>query len=535
MIEVAILALLAPDVPRLLDVRLEPRGARRVLRMTVLGEPASLLVSREGDELVVSLGAEAREGLAAPAPAPPVESIRIEGEGASTRIRVRVPASVPHEVQRHEGQILLLLGAGNADAPRATAELYRGLFPAPSAGPVEGAIDGSGPASPGAAAKGGLELGALSLRPSLIVRAVQADSTPVGGTPIEERQLHIEPRIGVDLLLGAGHLTGTYTARLRRGTNVPELSAITESTTHLADATLELPLGTSLELRIDEHFSTGYLETDEVDPGLEYFTNLGRYERNQIGAQLRYTGPGRLGLELGGLHNEVDLEDEVPGRPGVPTGFFDYEIRAAQAGLFFELTPDLRASLEASRADTPTPEERPLAESTLDRLSLHLAGDLSALTRADAWVGYERRTSPRATSEGHYDGLGLGAAVRRELAEGTIVELGASRATRLSNFEDNAYYVASSVFAQATRSIPFGLSVRAGAGYHWNDYRVASASLGEPRADRIFGWNVGLGRSLSRWAYVRADYGRQSRSSNLKAFENVTDSLIVQLGVAWGE
>ncbi|HET7291979.1 MAG TPA: outer membrane beta-barrel protein [Vicinamibacteria bacterium] len=537
MIEVAILALLVPEVPRLLDVRVESRGARRALRMTVAGPLEKADIAREGEELVLSLRAEARPGLLAPSPAPPVEGIRIETSGAHTRVRLRLAESVPHELQTEGGQLLLLLGSGQAEAPQATADLYRGLFPAPppSAEPVEAVGEAAGSAAPTAAARGGIQLGPLALTPSLAVSAVLADSTPVAGAPIEERQLYIEPRLGLDLLLGSAHVTGAYTARLRRGTQVPELSTITESTTHVVDAGLELPLGAFLLLQVGEHFSTGYLETDEVDPGFEYFTNLGRYQRNELTALLRYTGPGRLGLELGGLYNEVDLEDEVPGQPGVKTDFFDYEIRAARAGLFFELTPDLRATLEASRFDTPTPEERPLAESTLDRLGLHLEGELSPLTQADAWIGYEWRTSPRAASAERFSGLGLGISVRRELAEGTTVELGASRTTRLSNFDENAYYLSSSVFAQASRSLPLELSLRAGAGYHWNDYQVASAPLGEPRADRIFGWSVGLGRPLSPWAYLRVDYGRQERSSNVRAFENVTDSLIVQLGIAKGE
>jgi len=536
LIEVAILALVASEAPRLLDVRLESQGTRQALRFTIVGGLASLEVSREGEELVLVLGAAARPGLAPPAPVAPVQDIRIDADGPATRIRIRVPASVSHAVEHLEGQILVVLGS-HAQVPRATAELYQGLFPglvpdaaapAPSDGDVEAA-------SAHGASQEGLQLGGLSLRPSLVVSALAADATLVGATPIEERQLQIEPRVGLDLLVGAGHATGSYAARLRRGTRVPELSAITESTTHLVDAGLEMPLGPALELRVDDHFSTGVLETDEVDPGFEYFTNLARYRRNQLDLALRHSGGGRLGLQTGAFFNRVELDDTVAGQPSVPSGFFDYDTWSVRAGAFYELAPELEASLDWSRSETPTPEERPLAESSLDAFAFHLTGDLSPLTRADISVGYERRRSPRAAEARTHDGLGGGLTLRRELGEGSVIELGALRATRLSSFEDNAFYVSSAVAARATRSLPFALSVRAGAGYHWNDYRVASASVGEPRADRIFGWNVGLGRSLSRWAYVRADYGRQSRSSNLAAFENTTDSFVVQLGAAYGE
>jgi hypothetical protein len=535
LIAAAILALVASEAPRLLDVRVESVGSRRALRFTVVGGAASVAVAREGEDLVLTLGAAARAGLVPPEPVAPVQAIRLDADGMATRIRIRVPASVPHDVQRLEGQILLVLGGDGAR--EGTAELYRGLFPGTvpeDSGSAEGPAAASGP--PTDDSTGGLDFGALTLRPALVVSAVVADATPVVGVPIEERQLHIEPRVGFDALLGAGRVTGSYMARLRRGTRVPELSAITESTTHFADATLELPLGSSLELRVGDHFSTGVLETDQVDPGFEYFTNLARYKRNQLDGELRYSGGGRLGLETGASLNDVHLDDTVPVEPSIPAGFFDYQTWSFRFGVFYELAPELEAELDWSRYDTPTPEERPLAESTLDSFALHLTGDLSPLTQVELGVGYDRRRSPRAMGEGRaFDGLGAALALRRELGEESVVELGAGRGTRLSNFEDNAFYVASSVFAQWTRMAPLSLSVSAGAGYHWNDYRVASASLGEPRADRIFGWNVGLGRSLSRWAYVRADYSRQQRSSNLAVFENTTDALVVQLGLAYGE
>ena len=79
--------------------------------------------------------------------------------------------------------------------------------------------------------------------------------------------------------------------------------------------------------------------------------------------------------------------------------------------------------------------------------------------------------------------------------------------------------------------LPLSLALTGGAGYRWNDYRVALEDIGEPRADRIFGWSVGLARSLSPWAFLRADYRWDRRRSNLDAFELDTDSLTIQLGI----
>jgi hypothetical protein len=75
--------------------------------------------------------------------------------------------------------------------------------------------------------------------------------------------------------------------------------------------------------------------------------------------------------------------------------------------------------------------------------------------------------------------------------------------------------------------------LRAGVGHHRNRYTIQAAGLTVPRSDEIFGWTVGLGRSFGRWAYLRADYRRERRDSNVDALSNDTESLVVQLGVGF--
>jgi hypothetical protein len=79
--------------------------------------------------------------------------------------------------------------------------------------------------------------------------------------------------------------------------------------------------------------------------------------------------------------------------------------------------------------------------------------------------------------------------------------------------------------------IPLGLTARAAVGYQWNTYEVPEAAIGEPREDTILGLAVGLGRTLGPRAYVRADYRRDRRRSNLPGFDVTTNGFIVQLGI----
>jgi len=59
--------------------------------------------------------------------------------------------------------------------------------------------------------------------------------------------------------------------------------------------------------------------------------------------------------------------------------------------------------------------------------------------------------------------------------------------------------------------------------------------VGAPREDDIAGWTVGLSRSLTRYAFLRADYRVDRRTSNLPDIPNTTHSLFVQLGIGLGQ
>ena len=84
-----------------------------------------------------------------------------------------------------------------------------------------------------------------------------------------------------------------------------------------------------------------------------------------------------------------------------------------------------------------------------------------------------------------------------------------------------------------TTPVPFGLTARAALGYQWNTYDVPDASIGEPREDTIFGWAVGLGKNLGQRTYVRADYRRDRRRSNIPGIDVTTDGFIVQFGIGF--
>jgi hypothetical protein len=120
----------------------------------------------------------------------------------------------------------------------------------------------------------------------------------------------------------------------------------------------------------------------------------------------------------------------------------------------------------------------------------------------------------------------------RELSRSASLSLVVNRSTPVSNFEDNGFYVNTSVQAGLSTGLPGALSLETGVGYVWNDYEAPALELGVPREDRILGFYAGLRRTLSRQWWVSAFYRRERRRSNLDDFNTTSDGFLVQ--VNWG-
>lgn len=215
-----------------------------------------------------------------------------------------------------------------------------------------------------------------------------------------------------------------------------------------------------------------------------------------------------------------------------PAGFFDYDSRWIDAGLGLEVRPNLRAAFIYRFESVPPAPERSEAESHSNTVGLSLRGDIVPLVTGEIAVGFQDRASPRAGPGGtRYQGLAASFQLEKQLGRSSTLALSGGRFTRLSAFEANGFYVSSSVAAQLSFPLPLSLSGQGGAGYGRNHYRVAAAALGVPRKDHVSGWSVGIGRAIGRWAFVRADYRKGRRTSNLDPFENRTRTLTVQAAV----
>ena len=149
-----------------------------------------------------------------------------------------------------------------------------------------------------------------------------------------------------------------------------------------------------------------------------------------------------------------------------------------------------------------------------------------------AAAGYAWRESPRAAPGGQrFRGLIFGAQLTRDFGRSAHLVLSGNRSTELSAFEHNAFYVATSLLAVLTAPLPLSLSFSAGGGYHVNRYPTVATALGTPRRDAIVNWTAGLGRRISRWAFVRAYYRRDRLDSNLDFYDQRTPAFYAEQGL----
>jgi putative beta-barrel porin BBP2 len=368
----------------------------------------------------------------------------------------------------------------------------------------------------------GLYLGRVRLTPAFHLLYVRGEAALLDtAEPVEDRYFELRPKLGVEVPVSSGYANASYEARIRRGSS---FDVVDSTTTHLGDLALLLPLGGVTELMAAEHFARGVLETSEVDPGREYFFRLGRFTRHRHSLGLRLLPGGRAEATVAGSLEVIGVEDQA--------AFFDYEKQTLSAQLGYELRPALRAALGYGYTRIPFTVERPEVESHWHSVYGELRGEILPLTNGDLSIGYSRQTSPNAGPGGTaYRGLIAAGRLEKSFTPSSSLTLTGTRATRVSGFEENAFYVTSAVEVILRAGLPWSLALEAGTGYHRNDYRTVASSIDVPRRDAIRGWTLGLGRPLTRYAFVRADYRRDRRDSNIDAFDSHSNVLTAQLGV----
>jgi Putative beta-barrel porin 2 len=524
------LLLLADPVPTITDLRVEAADRAWAVRVAVDGLTRAPEIHRDGSDVVLALPAVTAAGLVAPT-APPesgIEAVLIESDPQEVRIRIHLREAFPFQLRGEAGLISVLIRTPPPVARTASdlKALYAKILPSPL--PEAGGTPGTEAAATQATtdASTTFHLGFLRIRPSVVVNYVDADSTfldtPV---PVHDRYLQIEPHLGVAggnvTLPGGAGLSLLYEPRFRASTSF----AILRRPTHLATASAALPIGSSLVLKGTYHFAHGLLETTEIDPGREYFFNLAPFTRHDAIVRAAFDPGGPVTLSVIGSHDHLHVEGP---------GFFDHDLESLQAEARYELHDGANALLTFGLDRVPRPDERPVAEANGRSLTLGVDGDILPLVRGTASIGIRRVDAPLAAAPGRrFQGVIANVRLAKEFTPGTSLGVFASRGTYPSDFEDNAFYVAAGGGLEVNAGLPLSIVGRAGVGWQRNSYKVPSVENGTLRRDDLFGWSVGAGRGLTRWAFVRVDYRREHRTSNLSAFDSRNNAFTMSFGLGY--
>lgn len=514
----------ADPLPVVMAIRFTTIDFRPAVRILVSEDMPASRVTREGREVLIRLPGVPGEELLLPEVEPPLQAIRVEREPATTIVLVSVAPEVPFEAGFEPGLLTVIFGKPPDPGRRGpvTPALYGLLFPSAD---VERA-EGEEPEDEDKIfdeERQGLYLGRVQLQPYLTVSFVNADVLAFNRPfPIRARYLEIAPGVTASAPVFTGRLRAEYEPRFRFFSDIPEINA----TAHFAGVRLDFPVGTRTLLRVGHRYTRAVLETTVVDPGREYFFGLDRYSFNHTTAAARVDAGPSLTLELdaGWRWTRFDRDEAV--------GFFDYDSRTFRAGLGYDLRSDLRATVSYAYDRIPPPADRPIAEATGHNLLGSLAGQITALTSGSVTVGLRRQANPLATA-GSEDltGITLGGELRREVGHSSSVRLGFTRTPLPSAFEDNAYYVNSSITATIEAPLPFALWAQGTAGFLRNNYPTVDPSIGAPRRDDMWLWTVGIGRQLGWRSWLRADYRREERHSNIPGLDVTTDGFLVQFGI----
>ncbi len=510
------------------DVRVEGEGANWAVRVVAPGLVGPAKVRREGNDLVIVVPAALPAPLAPPlSPTSEIKAITIEGGPDETRVRLRLATALPYEIQQDQGLVTLVLKPRRAaEAALELRDLYAKILP-PAPSDVPG-----GPTPPASAATAGNEdagfhLGFVRFRPSIVLSYIDANTalldTPV---PVRDKYFQIEPHLGFGLgaqvgLPGGAGLRLNYEPRFRAYTSFEEL----RHPTHLLTGTLTVPVGPSVTLRGIHHFAHGLLETTEVDPGREYFFNLVPFTRRTTTASAVLEPGGPLAVTVTASRDTMTFDG---------AGFFDHRTDTLSSDVKYQVREALDAHLQFGFDRVPEPSERPVAASKGYTLSASLVGEILPLLSGGVSVGLRQVDAPLAGAGGQRFRSAVGSVrLSKEFRPSLLLGLSGMRGTYPSSFEANAFYVSTQLGADLNVGLPLSIQTRVGAGWQVNAYRVPVAEIGVPRRDELWGWSAGIGRSLTRWAFVRGDYRHERRTSNLLLFNTTSSVLVVSFGIGF--
>jgi hypothetical protein len=359
----------------------------------------------------------------------------------------------------------------------------------------------------------------LRLRPS--VSAYYATGTNAfeeGPQPSDDSYWDVAPRL--EAL--SDPLRLSYEAHVRGGSRYERVNS---TTTHQVEARLDRRLAGGSHVGAHYDFLRGRHQARAVDPGGEYFYGFEPFKKHTLGARARTPVGGATSFVLRGGWDQLRFDE--------PGTFIDFSSWTAQGGFRREIGGQSSFELLYTRDEVYEARSPSVAGTSVDTGSLSFTGEVRPMLHVHLLGGLTRRRSPGAPDAARNltDWMAR-VDVSKEYSGTTAVGIAYQRSRTLSAFEANPSYLSDFIEAEGHAPLPFEISLAASLGFRLNNYPLDATGIGVPRRDRIFGWAVGLGRTIGSHAVLHVEYRWLRRRSNLPGLSSTADGLLIQLDVA---
>ncbi|MFQ5877219.1 MAG: outer membrane beta-barrel protein [Acidobacteriota bacterium] len=419
----------------------------------------------------------------------------------------------------------------------------------------------------------GLNVGRFILYPSVTFEFTQDSNVLFASSenpdlgPIDSGILVVQPRITVDLPLGASRVRFSYAPLYRDYTT--NSFRQTDPYSHFFDLDGTFRIGPSLSLRITEHFVRGTVELQEVDPGREVTFGLVPFTSHEPSLEVNVDVGGRHGFSLIPRLSIVDFKG---------TGeavFFNFRRRGLEGRYNYRLTPQTTLFGLYSFEDTGQNREQVLF------------GDVSIASRA-AGIGARRVINEAVVSEVvvGYRSLEFADTEGADFAGPTLdldtvwrptdvtrVRLSLLREPFQSFYVNNNYYVSEQARLTLTRQVGHSTYWQVAGSYFENAYSdpldISTAdpdldpdhdgridlfqdrfcdgedrcpSFGKRRRDRIVRLEAGIGHRFRQGLRAFLGYNFEGRRSNMEEqsageffdrFRYTVNRFLFRLQVGW--
>ena len=340
--------------------------------------------------------------------------------------------------------------------------------------------------------------------------------------PVADQVYLARARLSFELPIFASYIRFSYTPQYRDYKNYP----FRQNWGHFIDVNGGFEFSSGLRIKTEYKFVDGALETREIDPGGELLPGDAGYRKHYGGVLADYWVTQRDGISVDTRYSTVDHDD--------PTLFYDYSEQDASIGWLHQINPILVLDIRYRYGQFDAKNTLQYRDSNSNEINFNLRGQLSPVVSTALRIGWRKTafdTVDQQSDIEDYTGLIMNGWIQWELAHESNVRLDLIRSDYPSNFQLNAYYVATgaSLIYNLQRGRLLG---QLRARYQSNDYALPDLQSGEDRTDDIATFGLGLGLRISELLSLRGNYLYEDRRS-LHPYSYTTNIFTIGLVVGY--